>query len=180
MTTHQEKAKSRSPAKCFWDARPLILPRDAGAVRAAAVDAVAEGGIEHYDVDAMLYSPPKSRDELLTRYAAGERSFVGSELDSINEGIDLTGVILDGADFSDSWIVASFRDASLKGAIFRRANVKTCDFSGANLTDADFRDAPLEATKWSGAILSGCKFGVVTYYGATVCEAEFLDFIQGE
>jgi uncharacterized protein YjbI with pentapeptide repeats len=128
----------------------------------------------------MVYLPPKSRDELLARYAAGERFFAGAELDSINTGVDLAGAMLDGADFSDSWFIASFRDASLKGAIFRRANVKTCDFSGADLTDADFRDAPLEATKWSGAILSGCKFGNVNYYGANVSEAGFLAFIQGE
>ncbi len=124
----------------------------------------------------MPYVPPKSRDELLARYAVGERHFVGSELDS-EPWADFSGDVLDGADFSNCWIVAFFRGASLKAAKFCQANIKTSDFTDADLTDADFRGACLEATKWSGAVLTGTKFGDVSYYGLVVSEAEFVSFI---
>lgn len=60
----------------------------------------------------MSPNPPASFKELLSRYAAGERNFTGAQLDEDKEN-ELTGVTLDGADFSHSFIVASFRKASL-------------------------------------------------------------------
>jgi len=131
----------------------------------------------------MAYHPPKSREELLTRYAAGERSFVGAELDldMVPGGsIDLSGEILDGADFSECWFTGSFRNASLRGATFRNANVKCCDFTGADLTNADFTDAAMEAATWRDAILNGTKFGDPSLYGVRLTEAQFLEMIADE
>lgn len=130
----------------------------------------------------MKYHPPKSREELLTRYAAGERLFAGAELDADmvpGGSIDLTGEILDRADFSECWLAGFFRNASLRGATFRRANIKTCDL-GADLTNADFTDAAIEAAIWRGAIVNGTKFGDPSLYGVCLTEAQFLEMIAEE
>lgn len=55
------------------------------------------------------YLPPATVEELLKRYAAGERTFPDTDL---NES-DLSGVLLDGASFEPySW----FFDANFEGA----------------------------------------------------------------
>src|SRR4026207_2140136 len=101
--------------------------------------------------------------ELITRYTAGERDFSGVELDEDPEN-DLSGVCLDGINLSRSFLVASFRKASLRGAIFRDANVKTCDFSGADLTGADFRGATLDGTTFVGAFIDGVQISGASYH----------------
>lgn len=123
----------------------------------------------------MKKAPPTTVDELLARYATGERDFVGAELDESH--VDMSGVVLDGADLSACWFMTSFRNASLKDTKFCHANVKCCDFSGADLRNADFSEAALEATIWDGAILAGARFGNVSLYGAHLTEAEFLAVI---
>ena len=120
----------------------------------------------------MKSAPPTTVEELLARYAAGERYFVGAELDEPR--VDMSGVVLDGADLSACWFMTSFRNASLKDTKFCRANVKCCDFSGADLSNADFSEAALEATVWDGAVLAGARFGDVSLYGAHLTEAQFL------
>src|SRR4051812_30625185 len=104
-----------------------------------------------------MQQPPASFRELLDRYGKGERDFSGAELDQ-DAANDLTGVRLDGADLSRSFVVALFRGASLRGARFCGANVKTCDFRGADLRDADFSGAALCATSFEGARLDGARF----------------------
>jgi uncharacterized protein YjbI with pentapeptide repeats len=83
-----------------------------------------------------------SSESLLKRYAAGERSFTGLDLD--DQVYDFTSTTLDGVDFSDTCILANFRGASLVGAKFERANVKTCDFRDANLARASFEGAAID------------------------------------
>jgi uncharacterized protein YjbI with pentapeptide repeats len=95
--------------------------------------------------------------ELLDRYQQGERDFTGSELDADPEN-DLSGVCLDGIDLSNSWVMADFRGANLRGARFRDANVKTCDFTGADVSGADFSGAALCATVFSGARMENARF----------------------
>lgn len=114
----------------------------------------------------MNLSAPKSFKELLSRYATGERSFHGADL-SEDPDYDLSGVQLDGVDLSEACIVAIFRGASLRGAVFRNSNVKTCDFSGADLTGADFRGAALCSTTFRGAILDGVQIGGALYHSHT-------------
>ena len=74
------------------------------------------------------YRPPKSREELLQRYASGERYFPETELSDA----DLSEVTLDGATFEKwSWFQSTnFERASLRGTSFRECNVK-CATSGA-------------------------------------------------
>ncbi len=96
------------------------------------------------------------RDKILQRYAAGERSFIGLDLD---EGVlnfdcaDLTEI-----DFSGCFIYASFRGAKLRGANFSDGNVKTCDFTGADLAGARFEGAAIDAAIFENANLEGVSF----------------------
>lgn len=80
------------------------------------------------------YRAPESREDLLRRYASGERNFPGAELSDA----DLSGVTLDGASFEKwSWFnSANFEGASLRGASFRECNVKCANFRRADLTGA--------------------------------------------
>ncbi|MBL9186404.1 MAG: pentapeptide repeat-containing protein [Opitutaceae bacterium] len=119
--------------------------------------------------------PPKSFKELLSRYADGERNFVGADLDEDSDN-DLSGACLDGIDLSRSFVVASFRRARLRGAVFREANVKTCDFSGADLTGADFRGAALCSTKFAGSIGDGVRLAGAFYHSHEFKDGDPLDW----
>ena len=111
------------------------------------------------------------RDEIVARYAAGERSFPGLELDG--ETMDLRNCNLWGADFSKSYIFADFRDANLQGVSFEHANVKTCDFRGANLRGASFRGALIDAAEFDGADMAGAVFEGATVHSHTFVAGEF-------
>ncbi|GHT87536.1 hypothetical protein AGMMS49543_23850 [Betaproteobacteria bacterium] len=94
--------------------------------------------------------------EIVARYADGARSFTALDLD--DREYDFSGCMLDDVDFSESFIFASFRGASLARARFRNANVKTCDFTGANLESAEFEGAAIDAAVFDGANLTGASF----------------------
>ena len=112
------------------------------------------------------YQPPENREELLRRYARGERSFPDTELSDA----DLAGVTLDGASFERlSWFSSTnFDRASLRGTSFRECNVKCASFRHADLTGASFELAAVEATEWDGAKLEGVSFVGATCYGYTI------------
>lgn len=74
---------------------------------------------------------PGAAEELLSRYAAGERSFVGAELPMAN----LSGANLAGIDL---------RSANFRGANLRGANLQQAKLFGAILGDADLQDADLK------------------------------------
>jgi uncharacterized protein YjbI with pentapeptide repeats len=118
--------------------------------------------------------PPRSFRDLLERYRRGERNFCEAELDS-DPDCDLSGVCLDGADFSRSFIIANLRGASLRGVRFREANVKTCNFNEANLREADFTGAALCATTFLGADLEGAKFTGAYVHSYVLKEGEKPD-----
>ncbi len=102
------------------------------------------------------YEPPGSTEELLRRYAEGERYFATVALD--NSTYDFQNAVLEGVDFSHSFITADFRGANLKRSSFVSANVKTCDFRNADLEGANFSGAALEGTQFEGANLEGARF----------------------
>ncbi len=114
------------------------------------------------------YQPPTSPEELIARYARGERHFPNTELNDA----DLSGVTLDGASFEKlSWFSsANFDGGSLRGTSFQECNVKCASFRGADLTGASFRLAAVEATDFDGAVLDGASFVGATCYGYTVKE----------
>jgi uncharacterized protein YjbI with pentapeptide repeats len=110
-------------------------------------------------------------EELLRRYAAGERDFSGIDLrsdsytgrpnlknvdlrDIILRGADLLSVELSGANLSG----ANLFGASLIQAILIKADLRNAILTGANLTgailsEADLRQANLEDTNLTRAIL---------------------------
>src|SRR5262245_48864064 len=109
------------------------------------------------------YSPPRSKAELLTRYALGERYFADTELPEQTNlrSVDLSGAIFDGAMLSD----IDFQFANLAGVSFRNASVKCSDFRSANLCGASFEGAAVEAVLFAGANLADIRIDGATYYG---------------
>lgn len=108
---------------------------------------------------------------MLDRYQRGERDFTNAELDA-DPSCDMSGICLDGADFSNAFLVANFRGASLRGARFVQANVKTCDFRDADLREADFRGAGLCSALFDGAMLDGTHFAGAYIHGYLLKEGE--------
>lgn len=82
------------------------------------------------------YQPPQSVDDLLRRYACGERYFAGAD---IPDGANFQNVNLEGASFEGAFLSdADFRGANLGNVNFRNANLKCSDFRGADLKGAVF------------------------------------------
>jgi uncharacterized protein YjbI with pentapeptide repeats len=99
-------------------------------------------------------------DQLLQRYAAGERNFRGVNLsDEILIWADLRGADLRGANLRGAnlnW--ANFSrvnliGADLRGADLAWANLSNADLRWANLSEANFSAANLSDADWSGAIM---------------------------
>jgi uncharacterized protein YjbI with pentapeptide repeats len=92
-------------------------------------------------------------DELLKRYAAGERNFVdiglyGKPINlNLSENPDLTGV-------------------NLSGAILLGANLCDVNFTNANLTNCDLRYSWLWGANFTGASLEGANIDRSTVIGA--------------
>lgn len=101
-------------------------------------------------------------EELIERYAAGERDFSGSDL----RGVDLSEAELRGIDLS--------------GANLRQANLSGADLSEVNLYGADLSGATLRGTSLRGANLGAARLGStgqaerVKFDGATVAAAQFV------
>lgn len=111
-----------------------------------------------------------TQSQLLLRYASGQRRF--HNLDICDDGSDaLVGAHLDNIEIIDCFVVASFRNASLKNAVVH-ANVKTCDFSDADLSGSDFRGAALCATIFTGANMEGADFTGAFYFSEALAAGE--------
>jgi uncharacterized protein YjbI with pentapeptide repeats len=125
-------------------------------------------------------------EELLERYASGERNFAGIRLQkklsnswtSTNvEDADLTGINLSGADLNTTgfknvvlknatlwgtFLVGSvfelvdFDDADLCGANLKRVQLRSCSMNGANLSYADLSFATFENVELDCALLEEC------------------------
>jgi len=86
------------------------------------------------------------REEVLSRYANGERSFMGE--DFYGQLVDLRGVVLAGAHFSECFLNIDFRGADLTGCRFENGNVKCCDFRGARLEGASFKGSAIDGAEF--------------------------------
>jgi uncharacterized protein YjbI with pentapeptide repeats len=118
---------------------------------------------------------PRSFSELLERYRRGERDFADAELDGGSDN-DLSGVCLDGADFSRAFLVAKFQGASLRGVRFCGANLKTCDFRNADLRGADFSGTALCATAFTSANIDGATFAGAFFHSRVLAANERPDW----
>lgn len=122
----------------------------------------------------MKIEPRGEEEALLLRFAAGERTFAGMDLD--DRTYDFSNACLAGADFSHCFIVASFANAILTGVRFDGANVKTCDFQNANLSGASFAGAAIDGANFQGATLEGTSFVGASEQGHVYGETELPVF----
>ncbi|MBW4532885.1 MAG: pentapeptide repeat-containing protein [Pleurocapsa minor HA4230-MV1] len=102
------------------------------------------------------------REELLKRYAAGERDFTGVDLSGANlmevalEDIIFENAILRGTKFKWSLLDrAIFRNANLENANFMLAHLEGADFRGANLRNCIIVETTLIRANFKGAIGAG-------------------------
>jgi uncharacterized protein YjbI with pentapeptide repeats len=116
------------------------------------------------------YQPPESAEEILCRYALGERFFESADLP---DRADFRNAVLEDSIFEDVFLSdVDFRGADLKRVSFRNVKVKCSDFRGADLQDACFQGAAVEATLFDGAQLEGTSFAGAGYYGVTLTEGD--------
>ncbi|MEH1997491.1 MAG: pentapeptide repeat-containing protein [Nostoc sp.] len=94
-------------------------------------------------------------EELLERYAAGERDFSGVNLEGVNlSGTELRGIILRGANLRQ----ANLRDSDLSGCWEKPNPMVLTDLREANCCEVDFSGTTLEVVDFSNAILTGANF----------------------
>jgi hypothetical protein len=104
-----------------------------------------------YILDVGVMTP----EELLARYAAGERDFSGVNLIGVNlEEICLEEVNLQGANLSGTFFFRS----NLRGAIFTNANLERADLNMTVLDETDFRGANLRSCKTLECSMIGANF----------------------
>jgi len=112
-------------------------------------------------------------EELLKRYANGERDFACADLSGADlYGADLNGANLNGADLNGANLNgADLSDANLSGATLNGANLSDANLSYADLYGADLRGANLCGADLSGADLRGANLCGATLSGADLCGA---------
>lgn len=87
---------------------------------------------------------------------------------AIDEGVDISGTILDGVNFSRMNLVgvdfsgcylrlADFRDANLFGASFNGADISAASFDRAILFGADFSHTDIDLKEFKGADITSVK-----------------------
>lgn len=93
-----------------------------------------------------------SAEELIERYAAGERDFRGIDLNNqVLEGVNLTGANLRRAKLHG----IQLKGANLTGIKLRKADLRQVDLTGANLCGADLSGASLHQVNLQDANLRG-------------------------
>jgi hypothetical protein len=123
--------------------------------------------------------------ELLERYAAGERNFIGADLsgadlsDAKLSDVDLTGAILKNAslrnaDLSNAVLVANLTNADLSNANLSGATLSS-NLTDANLTDANLSNAKLVGSKFFGAKLHRANLTNADLMGADLILADLTD-----
>lgn len=108
---------------------------------------------------------PSSAEELLRRYAAGERDFFGAHLTGAHlAGVSLIGGHLPNANLRE----ANLQDAQLAGAYLAAANLTGANLQDARLNGARLNGAHLEGANLSGANLEGTNLTEANLTGANV------------
>ena len=109
--------------------------------------------------------PPESAEDLLRRYAAGERNFRGANL----SGADLHGADLRGAKLRDAQLSrADLSRANLNRVNLIGANLIGANLIGANLGSANLHDAHLGSANLGGANLRAAHLGNADLSGANL------------
>ena len=100
-------------------------------------------------------------EELLERYAAGERFFTdlliqkGNFIRADLRGINLRDIVFSNSDL----ITANFTEANFDGfVIFRDCDLTSADFTGAEMNGTQFSGSKLVGACFTGAELTRSKF----------------------
>jgi uncharacterized protein YjbI with pentapeptide repeats len=170
-----------------WDGcNSIVLPSSDKVAVNTAANLVGASWCHQGDSTALLAR--LSRDELLRRYAAGDRNFANANLrcavlceQNLSQcnlsyvklsfanlsGINLSGVDLTSADLSDACLNrANLSQAALYRTLLTRANLSEANLRGANLFKASLNDACL-----LGADLTGANLSFADLRGAILDEA---------
>lgn len=116
------------------------------------------------------YIPPVGHEELLARYASGERYFEHASLrHAILSGRTLSNVNLAHADLSDAYL----DHAALDGVDLTGAVCVNADLSKASLYQCCFAHADLRGAVW---YMTGLRH--VSFFAAQLDEAEYLECLQ--
>ena len=101
------------------------------------------------------------REELLRRYAAGERDFPGVSLRGIDfSDCDLSGINLSNANLGETeWERANLSRANLTGAILQSSGLNNTNLTEANLRNTRLEDTALIGANLTDACVEGTKFG---------------------
>ena len=114
-----------------------------------------------------MASPKRIEEELLRRYAAGERDFRQADLSEA----DLSEANLSEADFR----VADLREANLSRANLSRANLSEAELSEAELSVADLSRANLRGANLRGANLSRANLSRANLSEADLSRADLSE-----
>lgn len=126
-------------------------------------------------------------EELLERYAAGERDFSGIEVRATDElvsanltGINLSGsllaeMILDRVDLSDAILRNThFGQTDLSGANLQRADLSGASLGHGSLDNADLTDARLIGAYLQGTDMSNVNFTRSNLTGAKTSDSPYF------
>jgi uncharacterized protein YjbI with pentapeptide repeats len=117
---------------------------------------------------ARLLNTPAKVDNLVTRYASGERDFRGIQLQGVQilRNINLSGADLRQANLhSTNLTAANLSGANLEGANLSSAELGQANLSGANLTGAQLKYARLIQANLTAAILVGAALDGSNFSG---------------
>lgn len=128
-------------------------------------------------------------EELLKRYAAGERDFTGVDLSGVNLNIarlsecDSNLNILNGINLSGAKLISTNLEfVNLIGADLRSADLTDAQLLGADLSNADLRDAIFDNADLSAnltdADLRGSSMSGTVMYGGDLTRANLSDVIN--
>ena len=131
------------------------------------------------------YMPPRSAEELLERWALGERYFQGAALENADlqdadlENADLGRSNLSGANLSRAMLSnVKFYKANLRGAVFCEANLEWAYLTHADATGCDFSNARLSRSRCSStcfkdAVLTGANLFASRVTADTYIQSEW-------
>jgi uncharacterized protein YjbI with pentapeptide repeats len=113
-----------------------------------------------------------TREELLERYATGERDFSGVDLESVDlSNTELRGIIFRRANLRQT----NLKDSDLSG-YWEKPNPKICtDFREANCYEANFSGSTIEVVDFSNAVLTGANFSGAVLYRTWFTDANLED-----
>lgn len=115
-------------------------------------------------------------EELLRRYAAGERNFSG-----LRDDIDLNGAVLTGVNLSEAnlecvWMSgANLSEANLSKSDLSDIDLTGANLNGANLSEANLKSAYLSTAKFKAADLRGANLEYADLTGADLSQANLCN-----